>query len=40
VGARSRAALDAAIGKAIDEIITLDDINHWFAHDCYCTSLT
>jgi len=40
VGARSRAALDAAIGKAIDEIITLDDINHWFAHGCYCTSLT
>jgi transposase len=40
VGARSRAALDAKTGKAIDEIITLDDINHWFAHSCYCISLT
>lgn len=40
VGARSREALDAAIGKAINEIITLTDINHWFAHDCYCTSIT
>jgi transposase len=39
VGARSRSALDAAIGKVIDEIITLKDINHWFAHDCYCTSI-
>lgn len=40
VAARSREGLDAAIGKGIDEMITLKDINHWFAHDCYRTSLT
>lgn len=39
VAARSREALDAAIGRLINEIITFKDINHWFAHDCYCTSL-
>jgi transposase len=40
VAARSREALDSAIGKSINELITLNDINHWFAHDCYCTSIT
>jgi transposase len=39
IAARSREALDTAIGKVIDEVITLEDINHWFAHDCYCTSI-
>lgn len=39
VAARSREALDTEIGKLINEMITLKDINHWFAHDCYCTSL-
>lgn len=38
VGARTREALDTAISDAIDTITT-QDIIHWFAHCCYCTSL-
>ncbi len=37
VAARTRDALDQAIGEALD-LMTLKDIRNWFAHCCYCTS--
>lgn len=36
VAARTREALDEAIGEALD-LMTLKDIRNWFAHCCYCT---
>ncbi|MEM8505053.1 MAG: transposase, partial [Cyanobacteria bacterium P01_D01_bin.1] len=36
--ARTYKTLDEAITQAIDAV-SLTDIEHWFAHCCYCTSL-
>lgn len=35
---RTQAALDEAISKAFAQV-SLQDIQHWFTHCCYCTSL-
>ena len=39
VAARSRELLDQAVTDALDAV-TLKDIHNWFAHCCYCTSLS
>ncbi|MEM6453449.1 MAG: IS630 family transposase, partial [Cyanobacteria bacterium P01_D01_bin.1] len=36
--ARTYKTLDEAITQAFDAV-SLTDIEHWFAHCCYCTSL-